>query len=407
MLSLAVPTVGCGHGTAKSPATPPAVVAHPANEADLNTIRLTPQAEERLGIKTEPLVERSVRRVRVYGGEVSLPPGASIIVSAPIAGMLLVPEKAKVPNVGSRVTKGQPVFLLRPLVATEAAVLSPGERIRYAEARNSIATSRIDAHGQLQQAQVQVDAAKIALDRAERLLHEQAGTVRAVDDAKAQLNLAQETFEAARSRKELLDKLVIEDDPKNLQPLVIEAPLQGLLRARLAAAGEVVAAGGPLFETIDCDPIWVRVPIYVGELDEVAADQPVRVGGEVAGGKTFEARPVRAPPTATPLSSAVDFYYELANPDDALRPGQRVDVALPLHGESQGLTIAWSAVIHDIQGGTWVYENVAPQTFIRRRVQVRYVIDDRAVLEPGPKLGAKLVVTGAPELFGTEFDFKK
>ena len=39
--------------------------------------------------------------------------------------------------------------------------------------------------------------------------------------------------------------------------------------------------------------------------------------------------------------------------------------------------------MHDINGGTWVYENTAAHTYVRRRVQVRYVVDDLAVLETG------------------------
>ena len=36
----------------------------------------------------------------------------------------------------------------------------------------------------------------------------------------------------------------------------------------------------------------------------------------------------------------------------------------------------WSAVIHDIHGGTWVYRADAPQTFVRQRVHVRFVSGD-------------------------------
>ena len=43
----------------------------------------------------------------------------------------------------------------------------------------------------------------------------------------------------------------------------------------------------------------------------------------------------------------------------------------------------------------------------RRRVQVRYVRGDTAVLETGPSQGKTIVAVGAQELFGTEVKFGK
>jgi hypothetical protein len=63
--------------------------------------------------------------------------------------------------------------------------------------------------------------------------------------------------------------------------------------------------------------------------------------------------------------------------------------------------------MHDINGGTWVYENTADHTFVRRRVQVKFIVDDLAALESGPATGAKIVTAGAVELYGAEFGFAK
>jgi hypothetical protein len=65
--------------------------------------------------------------------------------------------------------------------------------------------------------------------------------------------------------------------------------------------------------------------------------------------------------------------------------------------------VPWSAVVHDIQGATWVYENAAIQTFVRRPVEVRRVAGDLALLARGPQIGSKIVSVGAAELFGIEF----
>ena len=54
-------------------------------------------------------------------------------------------------------------------------------------------------------------------------------------------------------------------------------------------------------------------------------------------------------------------------------------------------------------GGAWIYENIETNQYVRRRVELRYVLDELAILSRGPSVGAKVVRAGAAELFGTEF----
>ena len=397
--------------SAKTAAVAPSKVAHIAKEDQLNTITLTEKAEERLGITTALVEVRAVRRSRTYGGEVTLPPGAMIVVSAPFNGTLQAAGKSAMPAVGSTVTFGQPVFQLLPLLSPEREVLTPAERVRYAEARNAIATARIDAAGQVEQAAVQVDAAQIALERAERLLREMAGTAKTVDEAKAQLALTEKGLAAAKARKGQVDQIKLDDDREagKVSPLPILAPRDGIIRAEHAVVGEVVTAGTPLFEVMQCDPVWIKVPVYVGDLAEIdqAASSQIGTLAHAANSTTIAALPIPAPPTATALSSTVDLYYELKNPNGQYRPGQRLGATLALTGETEQRGIPWSAVMQDIHGGSWVYEQTAPQTFIRRRIQVRQITDGWATFDKGPAVGTKLVTAGVAELFGTEFDFAK
>ncbi len=403
---------GCSSNSNDSSAKqPPAKVATIAHEEQLNTIQLSPEAERRLGITTVPAQMQMMSRTRAYGGEIVLPPGASIIISAPLSGTLAKPSPEGVPTAGSLVAEKQTIFWLTPLLSPERDVLTPAERLRLAEAKNAIATMRVDADSQVQQAAIQVEAARIALERAERLLRDSAGTARAVDEARAQMMLAQKALEAAESRKKLVDSISLEEETGKPVPLRIESPHAGMVRSHSALAGEVVAAAAPLFEIMRFDPMWIKVPVYVGDVSKLAIDQDAQVSSlqrdPSATTAVISAKPIAAPPTATPLSATVDLYYELSNPEAILRPGQRMAVRLKQLDRDRQLVVPWSAVLHDIHGGTWVYENTAPQTYVRRRVQVRYVADSNAVLESGPAPGSMIVAEGAVELFGTEFGFAK
>ncbi|HET6881297.1 MAG TPA: efflux RND transporter periplasmic adaptor subunit [Pirellulales bacterium] len=397
--------VGCHKAPAKAGHTEPAKVAHPAKEGELNTIELTPEAEQRLGIETVAVERKVVRRRRTYGGEVVLPTGASITVTAPTVGTLKPVSEGSVPDVGTRIEQNEPLFLLLPLLSRERDVLTPAERIAVAQARLLLSQQQVDADGQLKQAQTRVDAAEIDLGRIERQFSAGAATRGAVDTARAQLALMQKALAAAEQRCELFEKIELEAEAGDATPIPIVSPRNGYLRVQQATIGQIVSAGAPLFEVMDYDPIWIKVPIYAGELPSIAESESALVAGlgDADPADARAAEPVQAPPSADPQAATVDLFYRLDNRDGQLRPGQRLNVTLALRDKAETLVIPWSAVVHDIYGGTWVYVTTSPHQFVRRRVQVPFVSGDLAVIESGPGEGSQVVIAGVAELYGTEF----
>jgi RND family efflux transporter MFP subunit len=373
---------------------PPAEVPQIANEAEFNTIRLTEKAQQRLGIQTKPVERRKLRRTRVLGGEATVPVGRTSIVSAPLGGVLSAPEGG-IPLPGKTVEKGKALFLLAPLVSPEA--------------RATLAASHVDTEGQLKSARTQLEAADIALHRAKNLLAQEAGSKRQVDEAQAVHDLAAKNVEAAQARSDLLARLLGDIEKGTVSAVAIESPQTGVVRNVSALAGQAVPSGAALAEIVDVGTMWVRVPVYVGDASHFDAEATAQIGPLAArpGEKTRPGRRVAAPPSANPLSATVDWYYEVDSKDGLLAPGEKVSVAMPLVSEAESLIVPWSAVIHDINGGTWVYENTAERTYVRRRAQVRSVADGVAELASGPAPGAKVVTTGAAELFGTEVGFAK
>lgn len=386
--------------------TPPAKVGQILKEEAINTITLTPQAMARLGLKTAPVARKATPRSRIYGGETTLPPGRSIFVAAPLGGLLQEADGGT-PTPGSVVRKGQEILRLLPL-------LSP-------EARTTLAQARVEADNQVSAAETQVEAARVAVDRARRLLADQAGSQRNVDETRAQFELAEKSLGAAKARRDLLARVAGEAERGTAAPLPIVASESGLLRTVSALPGQSVPAGGALFEIVDLSRVWIRTPVFVGDLAELAPGEAAQVGALTAkpGAPQRTALPVAAPPTANAATATVDLFHELDNREAKLAPGERVAVALRLRGEATSLTAPWSAVVHDIHGGTWVYEQTGPAAFTRRRVRVREALGGLAILESGPEAGlavllpqgpdagAPVVSAGAAELFGTEVGFSK
>lgn len=409
---LMLPLCGCQKPTVETKKTAPvspAKTSFAVSEVNLNTIELTDDAIRRLGVEHQPIVERNMPQVRAYGAEVVLPTGASVLVSAPVAGMLKLQENRILPGPGNQIEKGTEVLQLLPLLSPERDVLTPAERVRFAEVRNTIAQSQNDAAAQVEQSKVQVEAAQIALERAERLLKDKSGTIRAVDEATAQLKLAEAALEAAEARKEIVDGIKLDAEEGTLKPISIVSPISGIVRSIQTQPGQIVAAGSAMFEIMDNKVFWVRVPVYVGDLEglDLTAEARIAAPGKLQGSTVIDVKPITVPPTAFALASTVDVYYELPNENAAYRPGQRLSVQIRLKGESTQTAIPWSAIYLDIYGNQWVYERMGQSTFVRRRVEVAFVADGWAALKHSPPLGTEIVTAAVAELAGTEFGFAK
>lgn len=356
-----------------------AKISNPVAEASLTTVTLTPDAVRRLGIETAIVDSLVGSAARVVGGEIVVPPGLAITVNAPVAGRLLAPSGG-VPVAGARVSRGRVLLRIAPLPPDVA----------QATRDNAIASARL--------AQARAEAQRTA-----RLFRE--GLVSARDHERAQSELAAATATAASASGQ--NAMVAGAGAvAGMSVLSIPSPSDGVVRLLNAAPGQTVAAGAPLLEVMRTDRLWVRVPLYAGDARRVRRGAPATVrplGGTEGAGLT--ATPVAAPPSADASAASVDLFYEVRS-GGLLRPGERVDVAIPLGAAStdeRGLAVPLSAVVRDMSGGSWVYERTDSVTFIRRRVEVTRVAGSLAILASGPKPGTRVVTAGTAELFGTEF----
>jgi hypothetical protein len=264
-----------------------------------------------------------------------------------LGGELILP--ADVPNQSGE----QSIFTILPQ-------MTPSERLRVAEAQ-------IDADGEVEVARVQLEAVEVEVTRAEVLLRDKAGSAKALDQAKAQRALAQAAQDAAKAKRALL--------------------------------------GSQVLPALSPEILWVKVPVYVGELKRLALDQDAVLTGLDGrpDATPVMLKPIKAPPSANAATSTVDLFYQFNNPEGKHLPGERVAILAPLTTEEESLVVPWASVLYDFNGGAWVYEQLGNQSYTRRRVDVHHVAGKDAILTRGPEPGTKVVTLGAPEIFGTEF----
>ena len=347
----------------------PAHVENGVAESALPVLVLEPRAVERLGVRIVRIEASDRVRTREIGGIVQTPPGREIQVAAPQEGTVLAASGTGLPTPGTRVAHRQP--LLRLLT------LSSGELARAREV-------------------VEVAAARVAIG-------EERSAVDASAEAARELDEARSALAAAERRLRLLGGAGGEAIG-GLAPQTVLSPTAGVVTSLRVSPGQAVPAGTVLLEVIATDPVWIRVPIYVGDRGSVRPSAQVRVrplGARAAA--ALPGAPVAGPPTADPASATADLWFSVANPEGILRAGERVAVTLELEGEEAASAVPHAAILHDVNGGSWVYERLAPGRFVRRRVEVSWVRDGTAVLSRGPAPGTEIVTDGAAELFGAEF----
>jgi membrane fusion protein, heavy metal efflux system len=385
----------------------PAKVDLYPNETDIYRVTLTPQAEQRLQIRTEKAMLQSVPRARALGGQILIPDGQRIPVTAPLAGTLAIAPSSQPLSPGTSVSANQALFALTPIMRPDLEVPGAAERVQMANARAMIISAQIQADGDSQQAKAQVDGAKINFDRARKLLADRAGSQRDVDNAEVALNIARRAFDAATQRKGLLDKLSVDIGSGKAPIVTITAPTDGTIQTIMARAGQVVSIGAPLLEIVDLHRLWIRVPVYAGQVHEIDTEATASMTDLSQQHEQVMIGPVAAPPTADPIASSIDLYYQLNNAESRFHPGERVSVNVPLKGEIESLVVPRTSIVRDIHGVAWVYIKSAEHEFHRERVNVRFTTKELAVLASGPRVGAQVVVAGTAELFGTEFGVGK
>ena len=74
---------------------------------------------------------------------------------------------------------------------------------------------------------------------------------------------------------------------------------------------------------------------------------------------------------------------------------------------SKRKVVPYAAVIYDLEGGTWVYTNPAPLSFVRESITIDFIEGDQVVLMEGPSSGTEVVTVGVAELYGAETGVKK
>lgn len=383
----------------------PAEIAKVSIETTLTTVKLSDQAAERLGIATVPVTRREVQKRRTYGGFVEASPPGKANLIAPASGTVVAigDSATQELTLGSAVERDEVVISIAPFSTNDDSPLSATERSQLTISQMTLTQGRLGIDERIASARIELSAAKTAFERASQLLADKVGSQRTVDESRAALEIANRRLSSAIAERDALGNGGTAEDL--FAPVVLKAPISGRITNLLCVPGQIVSSGQPLADIVDFNLLWARVPVPRGELGSLLLDQSGYV--QPLNAKTsdpgFDVEFRSDIPTADAAATTLDIYCDLPAGVESMRPGQRISVSIATQVSGSHLVVPVEAVLYDIYGGSWVYHESSPNSFIRERIQILFTDEGEAILETGPDEGMLIVTSGAVELFGAEF----
>ena len=247
----------------------------------------------------------AVEAVRVTLGTVvedlravgTLRPNEAVTVVSEIAG--------RVERIGFR--EGQPVKAGDVLIELDASIL----RAELAKASSDLSLARANH------------------ERAAALATRGMSPQRALDEARAALQVAQANVALAQAR---------------LQKATIKAPLSGIVGLRSVSVGAYVTPGERIVELADVDPVKVDFRVQELAISALHRGQPIRVSVDALPGKAFEGEIDAIDPIVDVAGRAIRLRARIPNPRRELSPGLFARVQIVVERREGALLVPESAI---------------------------------------------------------------
>ncbi|MCC7485475.1 MAG: efflux RND transporter periplasmic adaptor subunit [Burkholderiales bacterium] len=329
--------------------------------------------------------------------------GAPLVVKA--AAAIAKPMPVLIEAVGtvepqhSVQVRAQVSGVLQSVLFTEGDKVKAGQLLFQIDPRTFEASYR-QAQAQLARDMAQLENAKVQQDRLAPLLKNEFITRQEFDVAVTSVKSLEATVAA--------DRALVEQARIQVEFSRIHAPIAGRTGALAIKPGNLVSAGGtggvPLVTINSTDPILVSFSIPERQLEEIRRHQddkemrieilPDRAGPAVATGRL-----VFVDNTVTPQTGTVLLKTRVSNGEEALWPGQFVNVRVVLRIEPNAVVVP-EAAVQPGQEGSFVYLINDESRVEVRPIRIARQIGREVVIASGVKPGDR-VITEIPQMLQT------
>ena len=240
------------------------------------------------------------------------------------------------------------------------------------------------AQAEIQRAMAQRDESSARLERAVALRRTGAGTEAQVTDLTAQVKTLESAIASAEARRQAAEA--------RLEDVVVRAPFAGRLGTRSVSVG-AYSSPGTRITTLD-DLSRVRLDFAVPEnlLGQLQPGQIVRATSAAYGQRAFEGKVSVIDPRVDPVTRSVRLTAEFPNPDEALKPGMFLSVALDRERPRPRRVIPEEAVVGE--GLRHLVYVVKDNVVERRVVRIGQRQEGRVEIVEGLQPGETIIVRG-------------
>jgi membrane fusion protein (multidrug efflux system) len=330
-------------------------------------------------------------------------------VSPPVVGVVAAQYRPMTESIeiAGRIRARERVDLVARLTAfLNEKLFGDGADVKKDELLYRLERAPFEADTQIKQAAVteaeaQLENANVALSRAENLAKTQAGTLVALDNARASQKTAAAQLKAAQAQ--------LKQSQVNLGYTEIRAPISGRIGRTSVTPGNVVGpTSGVLATIVSLDPMYVEFSISVrraldlrdryankGGMDAVQVRLRLPNGRMYSqiGKLDFYDVTIAKDTDTILLRATIDNPVQPAAGVRDLTDDMFVSVSLEAVEPQKVLAIPRSAILSD-QQGNYVYVVNSDNKVEQRRVQLGQSTPDIAAVTDGLKANEKVIVEG-------------
>jgi multidrug efflux pump subunit AcrA (membrane-fusion protein) len=336
------------------------------------------------------------------------------INQANVTSKISAPLKTVLVNRGDHVKAGQ---LLAELESADLSAAAAESRSQYEQTQAAYQTTtgatipvdhtkaEADVHSQ-QQA---FDAAKKLYDNRIALQKEGALAMKLVDDAKVAMVQAESALETAKRQLQALNEVSQRESQRSAQAVVngakshyeaaqvqvgyaqVRSPISGIVADRSVYPGEMAASGAALVSIVDISKIVARANVPMKDAVSITKGRPARItgpDGDIPGTVTVVS------PAVDPSTTTVEIWVQADNPDEKLKPGATVRVAIIAETLRDTMVVPAAAILNADDGGQKVMVVTSDSVAHERRINIGVRQGDRVQIVSGLQNGDQVVVSG-------------
>ncbi len=268
-------------------------------------------------------------------------------------------------------------IVVRPEIAGRVAKIhfTEGQRVKTGAVLFSLDSSVQRAA--LREAQATMENARRTSTRSEELARGDLISRSELENAQAQLSVAEARVSSARAQ---------------LQKTSLVAPFDGVVGLREVSVGAYVNFGQALVNLVRLDPMEVNFSLPESDLGLVKAGQPITVTVNALRGETFKGEVTAIDPMMDINSRSAKLRAQIDNDDYKLRPGLFARIVLGTGSNETALLVPEQALLQ--QGETRFVYIIVDGKAKRAEVKTGQRVPGKLEIVSGLKAGDQVITAG-------------